>query len=128
MHLSFLISITLDKEYQLVYLLLTLSVFRICCLQFCHFQATQKMFTDRQTDKQKDRQTNLLIETPSLGLIGIWKIWCWDATFKTLISHIWSQIKIFLKTKNPNKTIDQVTDWKINLLIEAPPLLHKTYK
>ena len=98
MHLSFLISITLDKEYQLVYLLLTLSVFRICCLQFCHFQATQKMFTDRQTDKQKDRQTNLLIETPSLGHMENMMLRCYFQNFN--FSHMESDQDFFKDKKS----------------------------
>ena len=87
--------------------------------QFCQFQNNRKLFTDRQTDKQKDRQTNQIIEAPLWSLIRIWNVCCYSHYHTFPYIYEFGQIKGFQKisTDRPtNRPTDQGTDRQCQLL------------
>ena len=87
--------------------------------QFCQFQNNRKLFTDRQTDKQKDRQTKQIIEAPPWSLIRIWNVCCYSHYYTFPYIYKFGQIKVFQKISTDRPT-DRGTDRQTNLLIEAP--------
>ena len=93
--------------------------------QFCQIQNNRKLFTDRRTDKQKDRQTNQIIEAPPWSLIRIWNVCCYSHYYTFPYIYKFGQIKVFQKMSTDRQT-GRGTDRQTNLLMEAPSRSLKT--